>query len=294
MNRQCPGCPGNGRQIASNGSYFRKNDSRRIRRFVCRACGLYFSSATFSPNYRQKKRRINHAIAPLMCSLVSQRRMALSLKVSRTTIARKLKFLAGQIRLRQRQQRPPDHLGTAIQFDDLETFEHTKCKPLTVTVVIDADRQSILGCCVAPIAAKGRLAAVSRQKYGPRTDTSRIQRDALLAALKSQIAPTAVFRTDGHGHYSTLIRRHYPQATHHQHIRRDHSISGQGVLKKKVFDPLFGINQVHAMLRANINRLIRKTWCTTKRMDALADHLVLYMDYHNRVLRSQYRYTVNV
>ena len=39
-----------------------------------------------------------------------------------------------------------------------------------------------------------------------------------------------------------------------------------------------------AMLRANINRLIRRTWCTTKRVDRLEAHLRVYADYHNREL----------
>ena len=38
------------------------------------------------------------------------------------------------------------------------------------------------------------------------------------------------------------------------------------------------------MLRANISRLIRKTWATTKRADRLAAHIAIYAWYHNEVL----------
>jgi hypothetical protein len=38
------------------------------------------------------------------------------------------------------------------------------------------------------------------------------------------------------------------------------------------------------MLRANLNRLFRKTWCTTKNKQGLIDHLSLYVEFHNRVL----------
>ncbi len=38
------------------------------------------------------------------------------------------------------------------------------------------------------------------------------------------------------------------------------------------------------MLRANINRLFRKTWNTTKKVEALIDHLWIYVRYHNAVL----------
>jgi hypothetical protein len=38
------------------------------------------------------------------------------------------------------------------------------------------------------------------------------------------------------------------------------------------------------MLRANINRLFRRTWCTTKKKEGLMQHLAVYMDFHNRIL----------
>ena len=49
----------------------------------------------------------------------------------------------------------------------------------------------------------------------------------------------------------------------------------QGELKKRGKDPLFYINHTLAMLRANVNRLIRKTWCTTKDPAQLIYHLAI-------------------
>ena len=61
-------------------------------------------------------------------------------------------------------------------------------------------------------------------------------------------------------------------------------MTGQGELKKLRFDPLFALNHTCAMLRANINRLFRRTWCTTKKKERLEQHLAVYMDFHNRIL----------
>jgi hypothetical protein len=61
-------------------------------------------------------------------------------------------------------------------------------------------------------------------------------------------------------------------------------IRGQGELKKVKFDPLFSLNHTMAMLRANVSRLIRQTWCTTKKAERLSDHLALYAYFHNTVL----------
>ncbi len=210
------------------------------------------------------------------------------LKTSRITVARKLEFLAIQARIKQRnrlrQYRDTHGKFTQVQFDDLETFEHTKCKPVTVTVVVDPTERIVIGFAVAQIAAKGPLAAISRKKYGKRRDKSRAMRQRLFRRLTPYIAEEASFKTDEHQHYPVLLRTHFPQATHEQFKSIRGCVTGQGELKKTVFDPLFSVNHTLAMLRANINRLVRRTWCTTKKIPQLANHLAIYIEYHNRVL----------
>ena len=61
-------------------------------------------------------------------------------------------------------------------------------------------------------------------------------------------------------------------------------VVGQGELKAIGFDPIFAFNHTAAMLRANMNRLFRRTWCTTKTIRGLEDHLALYVKYHNEEL----------
>jgi hypothetical protein len=80
------------------------------------------------------------------------------------------------------------------------------------------------------------------------------------------------------------LRKHFPKATHIQTKGRKSSVTGQGELKKVFYDPLFSLNHTCAMMRAHICRLIRKTWCTTKDPDRLADHIAIYVNYHNREL----------
>ncbi|RME16932.1 MAG: transposase, partial [Bdellovibrio sp.] len=82
------------------------------------------------------------------------------------------------------------------------------------------------------------------------------------------------------------VRAFFPKATHIQLKGQRGAITGQGELKKTAFDPLFSLNHTCAMFRANVNRLFRKTWCTTKKLQPLIDHLEIYMWYHNKVLLS--------
>lgn len=173
-----------------------------------------------------------------------------------------------------------------IQFDDLETIEHTKLKPVTVPVVISKDRK-ILGFEVARIPAKGHLAKRSIKKYGFRKNEAPQARDRLFAKLTPNIHPCAHFECDQHPHYPEIIQKHYPQSNWQQYKGKKSAVSGQGELKKGKFDPLFKINHTFAMFRANINRLIRKTWNTTKLIEALENHIILYVILHNMVLTNK-------
>jgi hypothetical protein len=55
-------------------------------------------------------------------------------------------------------------------------------------------------------------------------------------------------------------------------------------LKKVGFDPLFSLNHTAAMIRANVNQLARRTWCTTKRPENLLARLYTYLHFHNTQL----------
>src|SRR5579884_2572138 len=146
MKRQCPDSeclsqnlsPKKG-FIVRKGSYFRRSDGQRIRRYRCLVCARNFSSATFSSCYRQKKRKLNHAIYLLLSSGVTQRRAARILRTNRKTVVRKVRFLARTAEMEhtlwlKKISKQPVRF---VQFDDLETSEHTKCKPLSVALAVE-------------------------------------------------------------------------------------------------------------------------------------------------------------
>src|SRR5690606_25611012 len=171
-----------------------------------------------------------------------------------------------------------------MQFDDMETFEHTKMKPLSITLAVEKKTRFILGFEVSRMPANGLLAKRSVKKYGPRKDERTEARDRLFRRIKASVSPRALIQSDQNPHYPALVKMHFPNATYETFKGQRGAITGQGELKKTEFDPLFSLNHTCAMLRANVNRLIRKTWCTTKKIQPLIDHLELYVLYHNRVL----------
>lgn len=282
VNTTCPRCAAKRPSIVRDGFYRRADDSKSIQRYQCKACGKKFSSATGKPTYRQKRRRINCTIRLALAFNMCQRDIAQLTGVNVKTVAARLIWQANLSR-----QKNADFLDQYIeqygpirkvQFDDLITFEHTKCKPLTVPVAVVAGTRVPIAFGVASIPANGHLAATARKRYGKRKDNSRKAREALFEQLVTKLPPDVHFETDGHNHYQVLIKRYFPHATHSIFKSVRGAVVGQGELKKTHFDPLFTINHFLATLRAKINRLIRRTWCTTKDPDRLSDHMDVFID----------------
>lgn len=186
-----------------------------------------------------------------------------------------------QVRLRMGNLRKPP--CKIIEFDDLETFEHTKCKPLSVTIAVEFKTRRILGLEVSTMPARGLLVEKAK-KYGYRKDTRGEARERLFKTIAPLLEEGAVIKSDSNPHYPPDVARFFPKSAHKTYLGRKPKSSGQGELKQGPFDPLFSLNHTCAMFRANVNRLIRHTWCTTKNRHRLRDHLLIYADYHNEHL----------
>jgi len=282
MKLHCPNCQASRQSLQKFGHFFRKSDSRKIQRWKCQNCKKHFSAATFSACYGQNKRRLNPVVRKLLVSEVSHRRIAIILGINRKTVRRKQAFLA-TIAQKNHRKRFAGMCFNHIQFDDLETIEHTKLKPVSVPVVVTDDRK-ILGFKVARIPAKGHLAKISRKKYGQRANEAPRKRDELFSEIKHLIEPKAIIESDCHPHYPDVVAKHFPQCLHLTYKSERATVAGQGELKRNTFDPIFKINHTLAMLRANVHRLIRRTWNTTKCLLSLEEQLWIYLDFHNSVL----------
>ena len=272
------------RIIIRNGSYFRRSDSKQVERFFCRTCQIYFSRATHSYAYRQKKRKLNPIIQKLIVSGVSQRRIAKILNINRKTVVRKFRHLAlvaEQEHVLWMIKKTPYSNLHEVQFDDLETSEHSKCKPVSVAVAVEKTSRKILEFEVSQMPAKGRLARAALIKYGPRPDHRPQGWDQMLGRLSQIVHPMVTLTSDQNPHYPKWVQKNIPLATHIRVEGRDACVAGQGELKKGGNDPIFSLNHTCAMLRANMNRLFRRTWCTTKTLKGLRDHLWIYVRYHN-------------
>jgi transposase-like protein len=280
--QRCPHCQS--LDIKKKNFYFIKHSRSLVRRYLCLTCKRSFSSRTISPTYRQKKPFLNRSIFEHLASGNAQRRTARLLRCSKATVARKLIWLSHFSDKGVFSTEDCAH----IQIDELETIEHTKLKPLTIPLCV-SQSYKILGLSVGKLRAKGHLAEISQKKYGPREDQRLMALTELFEELQKNLRPAPLtITTDAHPLYPGLIRKYFPHAKHIAVNSRDHLKKKRELVytaeRKKIFDPMFALNQRCAMLRSDIRRLTRRSWCTTKKIENLRHHLELYRAYNNLYL----------
>lgn len=289
MTRSCPNCKSttaSGTKIVLDGHFYRRDDSRWVQRYWCYGCKKGFSDSTAKRWFRAKKRRFHESLRKSFASLGGVRPLARDTKLNRKTVARKLTILGEEAEERFRAANLLHEKSRVIEFDDMETFEHTRCKPLSITLAVQKQTERILGFEISSMAAKGKLVERAR-KYRPRDDTRQEGRNRLFHTLRDLVHEEAQIRSDSHPAYAAIVKRHFPKANHVQFLSRKGSNTGGGELKQGADDPLFALNNTCACFRMRVTRLLRKTWYTTKRPDRLRAHLYIYAEAHNRIKEDQ-------
>jgi hypothetical protein len=219
---------------------------------------------------------------------MSMNRLALTLNCNRKTIPRRLEKLGKlsalfnthvlQVRSHAQVSCPQ------MYFDEMRSFVHTRYKPVSIPLVVGGDRR-IWGVDVASIPPFGVTAKAAIAKYGKREDLRQEAVLSVLSRVRSIVNEETVFRSDEAPDYPNLLQEALPFTPKHETFKgRRGAGVGYGELKIGEDDPLFALNHTAAMVRANVSRLLRKTWNTTKRQDRLKLHLELYAYVHNEVL----------
>ncbi|NDG83547.1 MAG: hypothetical protein EBX52_00740 [Proteobacteria bacterium] len=209
------------------------------------------------------------------------------LEVNPKTVVRKFRLLAERSRISHAIWRRGLARNSIleIQFDDLESFEHTKCKPLSVALAVNKETREIIDVFVSAMPVSGPLVALAKKRNYPKRKDMRPEGwERLISGLRDLIRSDGVLESDENPRYPGFVKRHLRGISHLRYKGARGAITGQGELKKLVFDPLFSLNHTCAMFRANVNRLVRRTWCTSKTRQGLIDHLSIYIRYHNEVL----------
>jgi hypothetical protein len=173
-----------------------------------------------------------------------------------------------------------------IIFDEMETFEHTKCKPISIAIAVAASTREVISIDAAAMPASGNLAKLSRKRYGIRPDHRRIMMRTVLSDAARLCPNVRILKSDKCTRYPNIVRSIFSNTVIHEaHKGRRGCIVGQGELKRGARDPLFSLNHTCAMFRDRIKRLARRTWCTTKKIACLTHLLHLYAWWHNMLVK---------
>lgn len=92
-------------------------------------------------------------------------------------------------------------------------------------------------------------------------------------------------KSDSKPSYKALVQSAYPKQIHETHVARANKEKKRDMnytsLEKRVFYPIFAVNQRMAKFRDHIKRLARRSWCTTKTRNNLEKHSYLYIADNN-------------
>ena len=274
---QCPRCQS--RCINKKGYFTTKWNHQPVPRYLCHFCRRTFSSHTTRPTFGQHKPNLNEVIFGLYCSGTTQRRMARLLGINCKTVVRKFRFLALRARtFHESWLRTSAEKSECAQFDEMESFEHTRLKPLTLPFAV-TPQGLIIELQVASIPYKGKLAAIAYKKYGPRTNHRRAAVTKVLEAVREACGGKVSLLTDSHASYGRWIRNVLPDAKHQPVPPLDRP---EPPRRANLQDPLFRVNHLAAKIRHDLSRMGRKVWVTTKKAVWLQAHLDLYIAFNNR------------
>lgn len=281
---QCPHCGST--SFIKKGFFRIYRINQKVRRYQCRNCHRTFTHRTFRPDYLHKKMDLNTPLAKLLTEGNSLRACARILGMTYKSTYKKFLWLKKVTELNKGRI---SYKAEKLQFDELETILHTKCKPLSIALVVNEDSQ-LIAAQVAEIPAKGRLASFSVFKYGPRRDDRRLAMEAVLMTAKSRLRnQVGIVESDAKSAYRSIVRKCLGEVQHLEHARKIDKRTLQERLhekhQKRRYDPLFAINHQCARLRDRIKRLARRNWCTTKKLENLQLHLdlVIHMNQFGKI-----------
>jgi transposase-like protein len=252
--------------------------NQKFRKYQCKTCGRYFSLRSFKPDYRHKKMDLNPIFARLLSEGNSLRGIGRILGLTYYNTYKKFLWFKTLV---IEHQKSLHFTAKEIQFDEMESIHHTKCKPLNLVVVLN-EKYQLMSAKVAEMPAKGRLAEFSRKKYGIRKNEREQKiREAFSEVCNRLTTSPDLIKSDAHPTYRKLVSSFFPETRYEQFSRKKNKDKLRErmheKLNKRKYDPIFVVNHKCAILRDRIKRLVRRNWCTTKKVENLQLHLDLFI-----------------
>ena len=277
INIECRYSKNPGGKFHKKGYFKIKRVNQVVRRYQCCECKRTLSSRSFKPDFRHKKMDLNPLLADLLVKGTTLRDCARHLGLTYRNTYNKFLWLIAQAKCKRGQLK---YAAKELQFDEMETIHHTKCKPLSICLVVNEEYQ-VLQAQVAEMPAKGKLAEFSLKRYGKRNDEREKVMDETFQDVHGKLMESPmVIKSDAKASYRNHVEKYFPEVQYEVHSRVQKERLRERLHEKKnkrQFDPIFALNQRCAKLRSQIKRLTRRSWCTTKKVENLQGHLDIFI-----------------
>ena len=263
----CPKC--GSKDLRKNGYVKRKKNQIKIREYKCFICKSKFTKNSISQSSYQKRPDLNEKVMGLYCEGNTLRGISRLLNCDYKTVVRKFRFMANLARNAHLKNLFVGEIKTTyIQIDEMETFEHTKDRPLGIQLAIRPKTSQIVSArvCRIPLGAK-TVSPKKMESYNAMSTRFYGQTDMCIEVSKV-LKDNATIKGDGS--IPKVVKNFFNDKT-------IESVSDFDEKQKE----LWAINHLCAKLRHHMSRLNRKTWATTKNKDRLQMHLDLFIAYQN-------------
>ena len=150
----------------------------------------------------------------------------------------------------------------------MESYEHTKNKPLGIELAIRPKTGQIVSAKVCRIPMKAQSVSPQKKKaYKKKTNRKEAMTNMFLDIHKCLNEGYSVLSCDGGHEVISMAKIMCPKSLIETHVND--------------YAGMWRLNHTCAKLRHHLSRLKRKTWATTKKMEYLQMHLDLFIAYQN-------------
>ena len=263
---------------AKNGFALTDKPPFRNQRFKCTRCKIQFSSNTFGLDFRKRAVDLSEKILHYSLNGMSNNSIARLLKVAEGTVRDRLKIMARQSVLFEKENFP-SKIQEDVAYDGFETFTHSQFSPCYVNTAVGSHSMFIYHNTFSPLNRKGRMTHEQKIKnqslilqHGLYPQSSVYEESIYVMKSLSDLAAGRTLYTDEHKSYLRAYRSFdcsMDLETISSKTRRDSS------------NPLFPINRLHNLYRHFFSSQQRETISFQKHEAALMEKLQLMKIYRN-------------
>ncbi len=279
------------------GTYLRRGDRRRVRRFRCLTCRRTFSQQTFACTYYLKRSSLLVPIAAGLLAGSAHRQLARSLGCSATTVTRISQRLGRHALLfcwrSLRKLESRGGLTEPVVYDDFETFVGAQEQACGIGTAVGRRSWFVYAFDHAPHRAGG--VAPARRKGVPPSPGSYRRASTRVLELLTRLAGSRRLRwtTDDHPGYRAALRR-LPVRSRIEHRVFANPPRGprgepRSPAARRRDREMFPVDLLHLLMRHSLAHHRRETIAFSRRLESLLERTFLLVLWRNFVKRRSER-----